>query len=191
MSYLKRKRQRDSRKAKRESWTHKLAEWFGLVGAVDKQYTLTNVDNLTYHGAINMGDPDTAVSVVFDTGSLGLAVQGPACTTNCAVTTYNAVGSADYVADTTAWTHVYKNNKQSDYWITATGTEATDKITIDSDNLPAARFYLISGLSITSADAFTPVNTGWLGLTLNAEATAVNTFDFIEQLEAATLLTNK
>ena len=128
-----------------------------------------------------MGDSDTAVSVVFDTGSLGLAVQGSACTTNCAGTVYNAAGSGSYVAGSTPWSHTYETNQQEAYWIKASGVDATDKITIASpDILTAGRFYLISSLSTTSGDAFTPVNTGWLGLTLNAEAGAVNTFDFIE-----------
>lgn len=44
---------------------------------------------------------------------------------------------------------------------------------------------------MASGDSFTPAETGWLGLTLNEAAGAVDTFDFIEQLSTATFLTTK
>ena len=61
-------------KAQRESWPARLAEWFGVMGQIEETVSLTNVDNLTYVGDLTMGSASEAVSVVFDTGSLGLAV---------------------------------------------------------------------------------------------------------------------
>jgi len=80
-----------------------------------------------------MGSGDASVSVVFDTGSLGLAVQGSACTTNCAASVYDETGSTHYAAGSDPWTYTYKNSETSDYWITATGIDATDSVKIDGD----------------------------------------------------------
>ena len=80
------------------------------MGTVDQQVSLTNVDNLTYHGSLSLGSATEAVSVVFDTGSVGLAVMGTACTTNCAAATYTETSSTDYSATATGWTRTYKTS---------------------------------------------------------------------------------
>lgn len=125
-----------------------------------------------------MGSDDQSINVVFDTGTLGLAVQGSACTTNCAAALYDETVSGS--AGSTPWTYTYKSSQTEDYWITATGVDNTDIIKIDGDTLNTARFYLVNSLSMASGDTFTPSETGWLGLTMNKGTNADGTFDFIE-----------
>ena len=73
--------------------------------------SLTNVDNLTYHGSIDLGSGAESVSVVLDTGSVGLAVMDTACTTNCAAATYTETSSTDYSATATGWSYTYKTSQ--------------------------------------------------------------------------------
>ena len=87
------------------------------MGTVEETVALTNVDNLTYHGSLTLGSASEAVSVVFDTGSTGLAVQGTACTTNCAASTYTETGSSDYSPTATAFSATYKTSEAENYWI--------------------------------------------------------------------------
>ena len=138
-----------------------------------------------------MGSSSTGVNVVFDTGNLGLAVQGSSCTTDCASTVYDETSSGNYSTASTPWTNTYKTSQQPAYWINVTGIEAQDSVSFDSDTVNPLQFYLIESMSMTSGDSFTPENTGWLGLTLNNEAAAVTTFDFIEQLSTAGVLSAK
>ena len=119
-------------KAQRESWPTQLAQWFGLMGQIEEAVSLTNVDNLVYHGSLTMGSASEAVAVVFDTGSLGLAVQGTSCTTNCASTTYTETSSTDYSATANPITKTFRTSQAENYWINASGVEAEDSITLDS-----------------------------------------------------------
>ena len=144
MSYLKRKRMH---KAQRESWPTQLAQWFGLMGQIEETVSLTNVDNLVYHGSLTMGSASEAVAVVFDTGSLGLAVQGTGCTTNCASTTYTETGSSDYSATATPASMTFRTSQAENYWINASGVEAEDSITVDSQAINPFKFYMLSSLS--------------------------------------------
>jgi hypothetical protein len=144
MSYLKRKRMH---KAQRESWPARLAEWFGVMGQIEETVSLTNVDNLTYVGDLTMGSASEAVSVVFDTGSLGLAVQGSSCVTNCAADTYDETGSSDYSATATGWSRTYRTSQAENYWIEASGVEAEDSITLDSTSISPLKMYMISAMS--------------------------------------------
>ena len=144
MSYLKRKRMH---KAQRESWPARLAQWFGVMGQIEETVSLTNVDNLTYVGDLSMGSAAEAVSVVFDTGSLGLAVQGSACVTNCAADTYDETGSSDYSATATGWSRTYRTSQAENYWINASGVVAEDSITVDSQAINPFKFYMLSSLS--------------------------------------------
>ena len=172
-------------KAHRESWPARLAEWFGVLGQIEETVSLTNVDNLTYVGDLTMGSASEAVSVVFDTGSLGLAVQGSSCTSNCAADTYDETGSSDYSATATGWSRTYRTSQAENYWIEASGVEAEDSITLDSTSISPLKMYMISAMSQASGESFTPDNAGWLGLTYNMESGASNDFDFIEQIIAS------
>ena len=171
-------------KAQRESWPTQLAQWFGLMGQIEETVSLTNVDNLTYHGSLTMGSASEAVAVVFDTGSLGLAVQGTGCTTNCASTKYTESGSTDYSPTATPASMTFRTSQAENYWITASGVEAQDSITLDSQAINPFKFYMLSSLTQASGDSFTPDWTGWLGLTYNMASGASNDFDFIEQVVA-------
>jgi len=95
-------------KAQRESWPYKVANWMGMLGAIDYEFSVTNVDELTYYASLDMGSGPAGVNVVFDTGNLGLAVQGSSCVTDCAAAVYDETSSTNYSPGSTAWTHTYK-----------------------------------------------------------------------------------
>ena len=127
LSYLRNKHAYEKRRGKEKSLSTTIANWFGLTGApINENYVLANADNLIYTGALTMGSTDASVNVVFDTGSLGLAVQGSTCTTNCAAAVYDETSSTAYVAGSTAWARTYKNSQESEYWINAVGIDADD-----------------------------------------------------------------
>ena len=133
-----------------------------------------------------MGDGPTNVDVIFDTSSLGLAVQGTGCSGDCATTLY-ATGGGSYTDNGGSWSHTYRTSQQSDYWFAAEGVKAQDKVTIDSEEL-VTKMYTINSVEIEGDEV--PQNTGWLGLTLNAAGGSTE-YDFIEQWHSNSLLTNR
>lgn len=135
-----------------------------------------------------MGSAGTSVNVVFDTASIGLAVMGSTCTTNCAATVYDETGSSDYVNNNAVYTNTFANNKNPPYWYQVTGNSATDRVAIDADT-STYNLFLITGMSDTQGSTFTPVETGWLGLAYNRAPGYSDSYDFLEQVVAKGFLT--
>jgi hypothetical protein len=103
---------------------------------------------MNYLADLTMGSASATVKVVLDTSSIGLAVMGSGCTTNCvdASLLYAEGSSTDYVNDGVSRSHQYRNNLQSVYWWNTVSTTSTDRVHIDSDN-NTYKFYLITSNS--------------------------------------------
>ena len=160
------------------------------MGAVDKQYTFANADNMNYLADLTMGSASATVKVVLDTSSVGLAVMGSACTTNCVDPSllYAEGSSTDYVNDGASHSHQYRNSLQPVYWWNTVSTTSTDRVHIDADN-NTYKFYLItSNSNPAGANFLIPSMAGFLGLGLNRAPGASQNFDFMQQVVDHTFL---